>query len=77
MVFKIVLFFNVDHTLYAKAFQQAIKENGEIECSVVQCMPIGPPQVGKTHFHHRLLDIDYENKKSTGVMAEKGMVKLI
>ena len=61
---------------YVRAFEQAIKDNGVIECSVVQCMPFGPPSVGKTHFYHTLLGKEYVNKSSTGVIDDKGIIKI-
>ena len=61
---------------YVQAFKQAIKENGKIECSVVQCMPFGPPRVGKTHFYHTLLGKEYVDKNSTGVIDDKGIIRI-
>ena len=60
---------------YIQALEQAINENGSICCSVVHCMPFGPPRVGKTHFYHLLLDIIYKNKYSTGVADE--IIKIV
>ncbi len=71
---EVILCANMYKLEYFQALNEAIKENGSICCSVLQCMPFGPPQVGKTHFYHRLLNIVYENKVSTGVMEEKGII---
>ena len=60
---------------YIHVFERAMKENGSICCSVVHCMPFGPPRVGKTHFYHLLLDIIYKNKYSTGVADE--IIKIV
>ena len=60
---------------WIQAFEQAINENGSICCSVVHCLPFGPPRVGKTHFYHLLLNIEYIDNCSTGVADE--IIKIV
>ena len=41
---------------HTKAFVRAVKEKGSLSYYMVQCLPFGPPRVGKTCLYHRLLD---------------------
>ena len=41
---------------HAEAFVRAIREKGSLSFHMVQCLPFGPPGVGKTCFYHCLLD---------------------
>ena len=48
-----------------ESFQRAVKENGSLSYCTVQCMPFGPPRVGKTCLYKRLLDETPLGKRST------------
>ena len=50
---------------YTEAFKKAVREKGSLSCYIVQCMPFGPPRVGKTCLYHRLLDKEPPGKKTT------------
>ena len=41
---------------HAEAFVRAIREKGSLSFHMVQCLPFGPPRVGKTCLYHCLLD---------------------
>ena len=40
---------------YKKAYEQAIKNKGSLDCYLVHLMPFGPPKIGKTCFFHQLV----------------------
>ena len=41
---------------HAETFVKAIREKGSLSFHMVQCLPFGPPRVGKTCLYHCLLD---------------------
>ena len=41
---------------HAETFVRAIREKGSLSFHMVQCLPFGPPRVGKTCLYHCLLD---------------------
>ena len=47
------------------AFKKAVSRRGSLTCYVTQCMPFGPPRVGKTCLYHRLLDKNPPGTPST------------
>ena len=71
---KVVLCANKWKLECFKALKKAFKKNETICCSVVQCIPFGPPMVGKSHFYHRLLNIPYVRTGFTGVAEEKDTI---
>ena len=71
-----------------ESFERAVKENGSLTYCTVQCMPFGPPRVGKTCLLKRLLDETPPGKpstkseasrdsKSTDVLEERKMIQVV
>ena len=50
---------------YVKAFQDAVEKNGSLTMYMAQCMPFGPPSVGKTCLLYRLLNRDAPGEPAT------------
>ena len=73
--------------MHMESFERAVKENGSLTYCTVQCMPFGPPRVGKTCLLKRLLDETLPGKpstkseasrdsKSTDVLEERKMIQV-
>ena len=68
-----VFFFYIESTLkstdslfpYIEAFKEAVAHKGSLTCYITQCMPFGPPSVGKTCLYHCLLDRKPPGKPTT------------
>ena len=76
-----------DKDQHTEAFVRAVKEKGSLPYYMVQCLPFGPPRVGKTCLYHCLLDkpppgvpstcdTPGTGSLSTDVLSERKMIQV-
>ena len=72
MGITVLLYHIVDKEEVSSIFKNVQTENAEVDICVMQCMPLGPPRVGKTCLKRRLLQEDLSKlSPSTPIVGEK------